>query len=59
MTPTQSSVLKSMKEYDRIGKLKFLAKYSSGRPSKAHYIWHDEKPYSLKAVWAAAPIPPI
>jgi hypothetical protein len=48
-----------MKEYDDIGKTAFLERFSSGRPPKAHYIWHDEKPYPLKAIWAAAHVPTI
>ncbi len=57
--PTKAAVVAKIKEYQRIGKAAFLAKYSNNRPAIAWYIIYDDEPYDMKAVWAAAHLPAV
>lgn len=47
------SVLKAIREYDRIGQDAFLKKYGFGK-ARDYFLWHDGKPYYSKAIAGVA-----
>src|SRR5215510_13360020 len=57
--PTQTSVLESLEECRGLGDEAFLEKYASGHQPRGHYLIHEDKHYTMKAVWAAAHRPTI
>ena len=57
--PTKAAVLNRLKDYDRMNRETFLAKYAKSHGAQTYYILHDDKEYDLKAVWVAAHQPPV
>lgn len=57
--PTANTILKRMREFKRLNRDAFLAKYAGGRKSKTAYLVLGGDRYDLKAIYAAAHVPPI
>jgi hypothetical protein len=59
MQPDKVSVAKSIEECEALGEDEFLKRHASGARPRGHYVFNGGKRYPLKAIWAAAHVPPI
>lgn len=57
--PTATSVNRAMSEMQEISSAQFLAKYANGRAPRSHYLLIDGWHFPIKALWAAAHVPPV
>jgi 5-methylcytosine-specific restriction enzyme A len=55
----KAEIIAKMKEFDAISEAKFLAKYSNGYGSRTTWIKYGGREHPIKAIWAAAHVPPI